>query len=58
MRYNFEKTSPFKVHMNLDILNLEENIHAESVDNWVKQLESYYYVNQILEAENITISSL
>ena len=44
--------------MNLDILNREGKIDTESVDNWVQQLESYYFVNQILETENITIASL
>ena len=44
--------------MNLDISNLEGKIDAESVDNWIHQLESYYFVNQISETENITIASL
>ena len=44
--------------MNLDILNVEGKIDAESVDNWVQQLESYYVVNQLSKAENITIASL
>ena len=44
--------------MNLNIPNLEGNINANSVDNWVQQLESYYYVNQLSEVENITIVSL
>ena len=44
--------------MNIDILNLEGKIDVESVDNWVKQLESYYTVNQLYEAEKITIASL
>ena len=39
-------------------MNLEGKINAESVENWVQQLESYYAVNQISEAENITIASL
>ena len=44
--------------MNMDTPNIEGNIGVESVDNWVQQLESYYYVNQLLEIENITIASL
>ena len=44
--------------MNLDILNLEGKIDAESVENWVQQLESYYSVNQLPEAKNFTIASL
>ena len=44
--------------MNLDILNLEGNIDADSVDNWVQQLEPYYTLNQLSEAEKITITSL
>ena len=44
--------------MNLDILNLEGNIDAEFTDNWVQQLESYYSVNQLFEAEKITIATL
>ena len=57
-RMNSEKMSPFKVQMNLDIPNLEGNIDAESVDNWVQQLESYYSMNQLSKAKNITIVSL
>ena len=57
-RSNSKKLSPFKVQMNLDIQNLEGKIDVESVDNWVQQLESYYSVNQLFEAENITIASL
>ena len=44
--------------MNLDILNLEGNIHTESIDNWVQKIESYYSVNQLSEAEKFTIASL
>ena len=44
--------------MNLDIPNLEDKIDAESVENWVEQLESYYYVNDLSKDENITIASL
>ena len=44
--------------MNMEILNLEGKIQVESVDNWVQQLESYYSVNQLSEAEKITIVSL
>ena len=58
MRSHSNKTYPFKVKMNLDILNLEVKIDTKSVDNWVQQLESYYFVNQISETENITIASL
>ena len=53
-----DKIIPFKVQMNLDIPNLEGKIDVESVDNWVQQLESYYAVNRISEAEKITIASL
>ena len=44
--------------MNLDIRNLEGKIDAESVDNWVQHLESYYSVSQLFETEKITIASL
>ena len=44
--------------MNLDIPNLEGKIHIEFVDNWVQQLESYYSLNQLSKAENITMESL
>ena len=37
--------------INLDIPNLEGNIDAEFTDNWVQQLESYYSMNQLSEAE-------
>ena len=53
-----DKIIPFKVQMNLDISNLEGNIDTKSIDNWVQQLESYYYVNQLSEEEKITIASL
>ena len=58
MRHHSDKISPSKVQMNLDIPNLEGNIDAESVDNWVQQLESYYMVNQLYKVEDITIASL
>ena len=58
MRSHSGKSIPFKVQMNLDILNLEDNIGVESVDNWVQQLESYYAVNQLFEIEKITIAYL
>ena len=44
--------------MNLDIPNLEGNIEVESIHNWVQELEYYYTINQLSEAENITIVSL
>ena len=44
--------------MNLDIPNLVGKIDVESVDNWVQQLEYYYAVNKLSEAEKITIVSL
>ena len=44
--------------MNFNIPNLEGKIDAESIDNWVQQLDSYYSMNQLSEEENITISSL
>ena len=55
---HFDKIIPFKVQMNLDILNLESNIDVESVDNWVQQLESYYAMNQLSEMKKITIAYL
>ena len=45
------------MQMNMDIPNHEGKIDVESVDNWVQKLESYYAVNQLSEAENITIAS-
>ena len=53
-----DKINPFKVKMNLDIPNLEGKIETKFVDNWVQQLEYYYIVNQLSEAEKITIASL
>ena len=44
--------------MLLDIHNLQENIDVEPIDNWVQQMESYYSVNQLSEAEMIAIASL
>ena len=58
MQYHSNKINPFKVKMNLDIPNLEGNIDIESIDNWVQQLDYYYVVNQLSEAEKITIASL
>ena len=46
-----DKINPFKVKMNLDIPDLEGKIDAKSVDNWIQQLESYFMVNQLSEAE-------
>ena len=58
MQPHSNKIIPFKVQMNMDIPNLDKKIDTESVDDWVQQLESYYSVNQLSEAENITIASL
>ena len=58
MQPHSDKIIPFKVQMNLDIPKLKGNIDVESMDNWVQQLESYYFVNQLSEVENITIASL
>ena len=55
---HFDTIIPFKVKMNLDILNLEGNIDVEFVGNQVQQLESYYAVNQLFEVQKITIVSL
>ena len=44
--------------MNLDIPNLEGNIDTEFVENWVQQLESYYFMIKLSEAKKITIASL
>ena len=44
-RLHSDKISPFKVQMNMNISNLEGKVDAESVGNWVQQLESYYAVN-------------
>ena len=57
-RPHSDKISPFKVKMNLYIPNIEGNIDAESIDNWVHQMESYYYVNQLSKVEKIFIISL
>ena len=53
-----DKIIPFKVKMNMDILNLEGKIDTEFFDNWVQQLESYYSMNQLSEAGKSTIASL
>ena len=58
MRPHSDKIIPFKVQMNMDILNLEGKIDVKFVDNWVQQREYYYAVNQLSEAKNITIASL
>ena len=58
MRSNSNKINPFKVQMNLEISNLKGKIDVESVKNWVQQLESYYSMNQLSEADYITIASL
>ena len=58
MQLHFDKIIPFKVQMNLDILNLKGKIDTKSVSNWVQQLESHYFMNQLYEAKKITIASL
>ena len=45
MRPHSSKIGPFKVQINLDILNLEQKVDIEFVDNWVQQLQSYYFMN-------------
>ena len=58
MQPHSNKIGPFKLQMNLDTPNLEGNIDAKYVDNWVQQLHSYYSMNQLSEKEKITIASL
>ena len=58
MRPHSNKIIPFKVQINIDIPNIDGNIDAKFVDNWVQQLELYYFVNQLSKAKNITIASL
>ena len=57
-RPHSDKISPFKVQMNLDIENIKGKVDAKSIENWVQQLESYYFVNQLSKVENITIAYL
>ena len=57
-RNAFDKIIPFKVKIKLDILKLEGNIDTPVIDNWIQQLESYFYENQLFEVEKVTIESL
>ena len=54
----YDKIIPFKVKMNLDILNFEGNIDVKFVDNCVEQLESCNFVNELYKEKNTTITSL
>ena len=38
-RPDYNKISELKVLINMDIPNLDGNINAESIDNWLQQLE-------------------
>ena len=57
-RSTFDKVSPFKVQINLDLPNLEGKIYVDSVDDWIQQLECHFFVNQLSKAEKVTIASL
>jgi hypothetical protein len=47
-------TSPFKVHINIDIPIFEGQIDADVVDKWFNMLEEYFSVHNFSDRENIT----
>ena len=58
MGIDVDKVRPFKVQMSLDIKKFEAKSDMEFINNRIHQLESYFSVNQLSEAEKITIASL
>jgi hypothetical protein len=55
---HFGSTSPFKVHVNFDILVFEGQIDAEALDKWLNLLEGYFSVHNFCYRENITFALL
>ena len=50
--------TPFKVHVNFDILLFEGLIDENVVDKWLNMLEGYFLVHNFSDNEKITFSIL
>jgi hypothetical protein len=55
---HFGSTSPFKVHVNFDILVFEGQIYADALDKWLNLLEGYFSVHNFSDREKITLALL
>jgi hypothetical protein len=55
---HFGRTSPFKLQVNFDILVIEGQIDADSLDKWLNLLEGYFSVHNFSNRENITFTLL
>jgi hypothetical protein len=51
---HFGGTSPFKVHVNFDILVFEGHIDADALEKWLNMSEDYFFVHNFFDMENIT----
>jgi hypothetical protein len=55
---HFASATPFKVHINFDILLFEGQINAYALEKWLNLLEGYYSVQKFSDSENITFTLL
>jgi hypothetical protein len=55
---HFGGTSPFKVHVNFDILVFEGQIDVEALEKWLTLLEGYFSVHNFSDKEKITFALL
>jgi hypothetical protein len=55
---HFGGTSPFKVHVNFDILIFEGQIDADALEKWLNILEGYFFVHNFSDKEKITFTLL
>jgi hypothetical protein len=55
---HFGGTSPFKVHVNFDILVFEGQIDADALEKWLNLLEGYFFDRNFSDKENITFTLL
>jgi hypothetical protein len=55
---HFGITSPFKVHVNFDILVFEGEIDKDALDKWLNLLEGYFSVHNFSNREKITFTLL
>ncbi|KAH9320861.1 hypothetical protein KI387_015500 [Taxus chinensis] len=50
--------TPFKVETKVEIKSFEGQVDAELLDKWLKQLEVYFSVHNVTEAQRITFARL
>jgi hypothetical protein len=57
-RNHFGVTSPFKVHVNFNILVFEGQIDVDALKKWLNLLDGYFSIHNFFDKENIIFSLL